>query len=167
MIQLVISDTNILIDLHTADLLDYFFSLPFEVHTTDFVLDEIERTDQKDSIHEILHGGRLIVDSIFPEQMPEMISLQVGNLSLTDCSVWFYARTTGAILLTGDGRLKKKAQEDGIQVHGILFVFDELVRLGLIQSTSAATRLETLANYNNRLPKEEVDRRLQEWKSKA
>ena len=34
----VVSDTNIFIDLYTADLLDEFFSLTIHIHTTDFII---------------------------------------------------------------------------------------------------------------------------------
>ena len=40
--QIVVNDTNLFIDLIHAELIDFFFQLPFEVHTTDFVVGEIE-----------------------------------------------------------------------------------------------------------------------------
>ncbi len=38
----VVSDTNIFIDLISVDLLDEFFRLPFEIHTTDFIIHELK-----------------------------------------------------------------------------------------------------------------------------
>lgn len=40
--RIVISDTNILFDLMAIELLDSFFRMPWEVLTTDFVMDEIK-----------------------------------------------------------------------------------------------------------------------------
>ena len=39
--KLVISDTNILLDLISVDMLEDFFSLPCDFSTTDFVISEI------------------------------------------------------------------------------------------------------------------------------
>lgn len=38
---IVVNDTNIFIDLISVDLLDEFFSLPIDIHTTDFVINEL------------------------------------------------------------------------------------------------------------------------------
>lgn len=43
--QIVVNDTNLFIDLIHAELIDFFFQLPFEVHTTDFVVDELIRCE--------------------------------------------------------------------------------------------------------------------------
>lgn len=44
---IVVNDTNIFIDLIAVDLLDKFFSLPIEIHTTDFVVHELTEPLQK------------------------------------------------------------------------------------------------------------------------
>lgn len=41
--RIVISDTNILLDLISQNMLGVFFSLPYSFCTTDFVIGEIER----------------------------------------------------------------------------------------------------------------------------
>ena len=45
----VVSDTNIFIDLYNVDLLDEFFSLDIEIHTTDFVMNELIVEKHKDN----------------------------------------------------------------------------------------------------------------------
>ena len=40
--DIVINDTNIFLDLYDVDLLHTFFQLPVQVHTVDFVVDEIK-----------------------------------------------------------------------------------------------------------------------------
>ena len=49
-------------------------------------------------------------------------------------------------------------------VSGILFVFDELVNHNIISPKDAAAHLESLYESNVRLPKEEVEKRLEQWK---
>lgn len=38
---IVVNDTNIFIDLISVDLLDEFFSMPIDIHTTDLVVHEL------------------------------------------------------------------------------------------------------------------------------
>lgn len=163
--KFVISDTNILIDLHTASLLGDFLALPAEVHTMDLVLTEIETPSIKAAVDELVREGVLLVDSITDDQMEGVLELMSGNLSITDCSVWFMAKKNGWTLLTGDKALRTKAQEDGVDVHGILHIFDVLVNTETISPSSAAEKLRILFDYNKRIPKEEVDKRLQSWES--
>ena len=49
-IIIVVNDTNIFIDLMSVDLLDDFFRLPIEIHTTDFVLNELTDESQHNAI---------------------------------------------------------------------------------------------------------------------
>lgn len=58
-----------------------------------------------------------------------------------------------------------RAEADNIQVHGILYVLDELVRHEIIPCVYAAEKLEVLWAVNKRLPKEEIDTRLHAWTS--
>ena len=44
----VVSDTNIFIDLYKVGLLDEFFSLTINVHTTDLIVHELKVKEQKD-----------------------------------------------------------------------------------------------------------------------
>lgn len=46
----VVSDTNIFIDLYKVGLLDEFFSLTINVHTTDLIVHELKVKEQKDKI---------------------------------------------------------------------------------------------------------------------
>ena len=68
-----------------------------------------------------------------------------------------------ARLLTGDKTLRKRAEGEGINVSGILFVFDELVNHNIISPKDAAAHLEALYESNVRLPNEEVVKRLEQW----
>ena len=44
---IVVSDTNILIDLIETGLLEQFFLLPMKVHTTDIVISEVTVPEQR------------------------------------------------------------------------------------------------------------------------
>ncbi len=68
-------------------------------------------------------------------------------------------------MVSGDGLLRKTAINNGVDVRAILFIFDELIRLGLINSHIAADKLELLSQTGSRLPKFECEERLKRWRS--
>jgi len=59
--QIVVNDTNLFIDLIHAELIDLFFQLPFEVHTTDFVVGEVEDPEQDTIILELIESERFLL----------------------------------------------------------------------------------------------------------
>lgn len=67
-------------------------------------------------------------------------------------------------MLTGDRRLRKYAESQAIEAHGILFLFDEMVRFGVISPDIAAAKLEELMQQNARLPKSEISQRIILWR---
>lgn len=64
---------------------------------------------------------------------------------------------------TGDGKLRKICRQDDIPVHGILWLQDEALRLGLIDSATACAKINQLASVNPRLPRNAVRERMQRW----
>lgn len=168
--KIVVNDTNVFIDLYEVGLLDEFFSLPWEVHTTDFVMLELLREGQHDTVARYKADQRLIVPVFQSEEMLEIgnlfqQSLNKTNLSLTDCSVWYYAKVNNYILLTGDRKLRTTSAYDGVEVHGVIYVFDRLVELNVISRQVAVKKLQQLYRINPRLPKEEIEKRINLWKT--
>lgn len=163
--QIVVNDTNLFIDLIHAELIEQFFQLPFEVHTTDFVVGEIEEPEQEEIINGLIVSGRLVVAGSTFDEVEEIMLLQemVNKLSVPDCSVWHYSKKNNYTLLTGDNLLRKTAAKDQIVVKGLLFIFDELVRLELISPDVACIKLKFLLETGTRLPKDACDERFERW----
>ena len=168
--KIVVNDTNVFIDLYEVGLLEEFFSLPWEVHTTDFVMLELQREGQHETIAKYKADKRLVVPVLEAKEMLEIGILYQKyenrtNLSLTDCSVWYYAKVNNYILLTGDRKLRTVSTYDGVEVRGVIFVFDCLVECGIISHQVAVEKLQQLYVINPRLPKEEIDKRINLWKA--
>ena len=147
--KIVVNDTNVFIDLHDVGLLEQFFHLPWEVHTTDFVMLELLNEGQKDTVTVYERDGSLHVATFEFEEIIEIDNLHKKvidktNLSLTDCSVWYYAKQNNYTLLTGDRKLRNSAVNEGVEVRGIIYVFDELVANGIMTPSSAAEKLAFL-----------------------
>ena len=57
---IVVSDTNIFIDLVKLDLLADFFLLPWDIHTTDFVISELTDHEQNAAVTAFIKRKRMI-----------------------------------------------------------------------------------------------------------
>ena len=165
---IVVSDTNIFIDLVKLDLLGDFFSLPWEVHTTDFVINELSDPDQNAAVSAFIKRNRIQVGKLSAEEVVEIVERSDetgGRISITDFSVCHYAKKNGYTLLTGDRNLRKVAISEGISVHGILFLFDELVAHAILPPKLAVEIITKLKGINTWLPFDEVDSRIKKWNS--
>lgn len=166
--KILVNDTNIFIDLHSVGLLEEMCRLPYEIHTVDLVVAEIADADQRRIFDELVDRGEIYVDGFTADEVIEIVeehSSVSGNLSIPDCSVCYFARKHNVPMLTGDRRLRRYAEEQSIEVHGILFIFDELVRHDIISTSMAADRLEELFAINARLPKAEIRDRINRWRN--
>jgi predicted nucleic acid-binding protein len=163
--RLAVKDANVLIDLWGIGLLELIFELNIEVHTTDLVVNEIEQEEQSRAIQNLINEGKLLVHTFTPKELAELVVFQMSHssLSLEDCSVWSIAGRLQAILLTGDGALRKKAAEAGLEVHGSLWLLDKLVKQSLVDIPGACAALRSLMKKNPRLPIAACKEREAKW----
>jgi len=159
--KVYVSDTNIWIDFRNAGLLEALFQLPFTLCSTDFVVSELHDLP----VDRLVELG-LRVEGIDAQGIAELYALSEAqrNSSLADVSCYFLARLTGHPLLTGDGRLRKQAARDGLDVFGVLWLLDRLVEFGVIEPARAAAALEAMVSQGARLPSTECQLRLQAWR---
>ncbi len=161
---IAVHDANIFIDLIQLDLIGEVLSLEIEVHTTDFVIGELD-ADQRIIIDRFSKAKKITIPTLEWNEieMISEISEKWTTLSITDSSVFFLATKLDAVLLTGDNSLRKKAEQAQIKVHGILWLLDELVRTATITNLYAHEKLTRLMQINLRLPREECLKRLSTW----
>jgi len=161
--DIVVNDTNIFLDLMSVGLLDISFELPIKFHTVDYVVAEITDMEQKKQIMKLVETGKLYVKEFDEQEFGEIISLyqsRNNNVSVTDCSVWYYAKKNDFRLLTGDGKLRKSATADGVIVSGIFYITDMLVECNIVGKTDMANILNSLRAINKRLPQKIIDERI-------
>jgi predicted nucleic acid-binding protein len=162
--SICVTDTNLWIDLDTADLLGPIFRLPFEWQAPDVIVAELERPEAADLIRRGLRvrelGGR---------QVAEVVRLAAAypRPSRADLFALVLARLQGVLLLTGDRHLRQAAEQEGVQVHGTLWLLDEMVERSVVTPREAAEALIRLKEGRRRLPADEVDRRLRRWQTGA
>ncbi|MBX9795166.1 MAG: hypothetical protein K2Y02_12780 [Burkholderiaceae bacterium] len=160
--RVYISDTNIWIDFGHAGLLDALFALPFTFVSTEFVVDELNHP-----LPAGLEERGLVVETLASEAVTQLFDLMAehGNSSLADVSCYLVAKTQGVPLLTGDGRLRKRAARDGVQVHGALWLLDQMVTFQVIATAHAAAALQAMLDAGARLPHAECAQRMAAWAS--
>ena len=158
---LAIQDANILIDLHNAGLLDTYFRLGIETYTTDLVLREVQQP-----VENFVLRGQLMVKSLTGEEIGDLLvfaSEQPAGLTLEDCSVLQLAMQKQAILLTGDNKLRNHAIKTKVEVRGVLWVLDILLKETLLDHATAIDCLNKLMKTNPRLPVADCQYRLKAW----
>lgn len=158
--RVYVSDANIWIDFSHAGLLDALFALPYTFVSTDFVVQELEHPAPAG----LVERG-LVVEMLAGEAIAELFTLtgQHANISLEDLSCFWVARRQRHPLLTGDARLRRLAEQAGLQVHGALWLLDQLVAHGIASSTLAAAGLRAMLARGARLPSTACEQRLAEW----
>lgn len=162
--RIIVSDANIWIDILEAGLVDIFFQLPFEFHTTALVFAEVN-SSQRGVLDVYVSTNQLLMNELdfpFISQCNEVVLLN-NSLSLPDASVYLCALDLGGIVLTGDKPLRKWSKEKGVETHGILWIFDKWLEFGTLEPLIAASHLEVVMKMNSRLPLDECKKRLKEW----
>jgi predicted nucleic acid-binding protein len=164
--KIAVNDANIFIDLFDIDLLQLLFELNIELHTTDLVINELEY-EQKTPILEKAAEGKIIIKKFGEDELDEIRKLEKkrGAISIQDWSVYFYAKQMKVMILTGDNTLRKQAKENGFEVHGILWLLDQMVNQKILKQKQAVEKLEALMKINQRLPKKDCEERIKEWKN--
>lgn len=168
-LRLVITDANILIDLIQLDLaLILLKSELFDFMTTDFIFDELF-DEQKNILSGLIENNHFTVIESEESDIIEIFQLKqtTNALSFEDCSVWYFAAKLEGILLTGDRQLRNHSTRSGIQVHGILFLFDQMLTKNLITYSLAIEKLTALVQINPRLPQKLIAERIKEWTSQT
>lgn len=162
---LLVNDANIIIDLLKIDLLSEFFQLSFEFHLTDLVAGEIKEKNAA-RLQAYMDSGTLKKKSFTYEELSEIQLLKIKHkgLSVKDCSCLFHSKALSARLITGDALLRKIAEQDDIKAHGMIWIFDQMVKQQVITKIQAHEKLSYLMAINPRLPKAECKKRLNLWK---
>ena len=159
--KIIVEDTNIIIDLFTTGLLSFCHELKLEFHTTRYVVAEILESRQSAVLIGMINNGQLLIDDFVGEEYERLLKFidecnGVNNLSEADCSVLLLAKRHECRLLTSDQKLKRKAEEHGIKVNGLLWLTDLLVEEHILTEETMIYHLNRYLETNPRAPENEV-----------
>lgn len=163
--RIAVQDANVLIDLELAGLFDLWFQTGIETHTTDFIRVELKKGGHDQALAYFASGQVREHQLSFEEIMAvSKLEREIGSKAkFNDCSVLFLALKLDAMLLSGDKPLRKAGNERRIEVHGTLWIFDQLVEKKLLPPGIAAAKLEHLLSLDRFFPKADCHARLRKW----
>lgn len=161
----IINDTNIWIDLKYADLLDKVFCLPYKIACPDILFYDELAKEEGDILIEL--GLEVLEMSSDEISEVEIVSNENRNISFNDSTALILAKARNYLLITGDMALRKVADKKKIECKGSLWLIDELVENSVISLEDAISCCEKLKKSGRRLPKNELDKRIEKWSKKS
>jgi predicted nucleic acid-binding protein len=164
--KVVVTDVSVFFDLFEIQVLPEFFALDWKIHTTDFVYNEILQADQKEVFEVFERSKRLKILRFTSEEEMQVrnFKTKLSIRSLADKTILWKALQLEATLLTCDRKLRREAEDHAIEVRGSIWVIEQLVENGIINSTRGISLLENLKMTNNRLPIDLIDKLIRQWK---
>lgn len=161
MTEIYINDANVLIDLCNLDIVEEFLALDYQLCTTDFIiaeLDEEQALKFKDNLKIYTSDANALLEI-------NTLFTQHNGLSFEDCSVWYFAHKMSGILLTSDMALRKKAAKGGVNVKGILHLFEEMKNQKCMPLAKCISKLEALKIENPWAPMILIDELIVKFKN--
>jgi hypothetical protein len=157
--DVLVSDTSVVIDLERSELIERIFELPYRF----VVPDALYERELKDYGGPRLLELGLEVRSLSGEQMGEAQRLRglERRISLHDSYALSLARAEAAILLAGDAALRRLAEAEEVRCHGVLWVFDQMEELRVATAGALLKGLTLVREHPRcRLPDRDVALRL-------
>ena len=160
--QVLVSDSSVLIELAKRELIDRMFRLRFSFAVPDLLfhqeLIDLGRDDRRDLV-----GMGLRVEGLEPDRVATAIAYQDRRraLSLVDCFALALAHHHGYTLLTEDRRMRAFAQDESIPHHDLMWIVDEMQQAAMLTASQVIAVLEAMhQDPRCPVPKQELTRRL-------
>lgn len=157
---LLISDANILIDMEDGNLTSVLFRLPYEIAVPDILFEQELREQHFYLLEAGLKVKCLTVDSI--KRVESLVS-KYPRPSSMDHSALALAIQERCPLLSGDRDLRIAAIKEEVEVHGTLWIIEELLKYKLLDNVQAKNSFDAMKAKGSRLPWEEVEKLLKKW----
>lgn len=160
--NVLVSDTSVLIDLERGSLLEPSFTLAFRFAVPDLLY--------RQELAE--HGGPALVElGLRVEELDgDGVALALGYrqahrpLSLPDCFALALAKLNSWILLSGDRHLRELAANERVACHGVLWLIDRIFEEGLLPNPVLYARVQAIAAHPRcRLPTPDLRERLRRF----
>ena len=157
--DVLVSDTSVVIDLERAGLIEHVFALPYRF----VVPDALYEQELKE------YGGPRLVELglqvrvLTGEQVMEAQRMRAleRRISIHDSYALSLAKSEAAILLAGDAAMRRLAAVEEVRCHGVLWVFDEFEERRIVTATELLRGLTAVREGPRfRLPAQDVELRL-------
>ncbi|KQW69846.1 hypothetical protein [Methylibium sp. Root1272] len=159
---ILVSDTSVLIDLERGGLLEPAFSCGLTMVVPDLLYARELESDNGPLLRRLGLG----VVALTPDEVvfAQELRQQQPGLSLPDCFALSCALRPEHALVTGDKLLRTEAQSWKCTVYGLLWILDQMEASGTVGTATLHEGLTRISNHHRcRLPKSEVQGRMQRW----
>lgn len=162
---LIINDANVLIDIEVSGLTTLVFELEYRFAVADILYqEEIEPFTSE-------FKGTELEAIAFDEETNSLLLEKVElyketALSRNDISALVLALSNECILLTGEKLLRATAEDEGLEVHGILWLIEELFKSDLVSIEEVEVAYKKMEDEGSRLPKKEIEKQLKKFRKK-
>ncbi|MCD6046266.1 MAG: hypothetical protein K0R48_1429 [Gammaproteobacteria bacterium] len=151
---LIVSDTSVLIDIEQGELTSAMFSLPWQFAVPDilFASELAERHShllQCGLMNKTLNGD-LVAEAYFLHQ-------KYIRTSVNDMLALTLAKHESCQLLTGDRALREAAKELNVEVHGTIWLVEQMIQSEKITVEVANAGFQRMKEAGSRLPWGEVE----------
>lgn len=157
--QLLISDANILIDMEKGGITRQMFQLDavFAVPNT---LYEEELREEHPQLPELGLRTLELTEETVAWAEALITRHAKSGAGINDLLALALARQEQTTLLTGDDKLRSVAVKEKIEVHGTLWLVEQLMESGILTVQQAAAAYDSMKAARRRLPWNEVERQL-------
>lgn len=166
--RIVVSDSSCLIDLRKVSMLDLLLRLPYEFLIPNTLFEEELLKFTPAQKKALIRGGLKVVDLPGERVLrAQEIIREVPRLSVHDGFAFALAESQAdCILLSGDERLRSLAEKHAMEVHGVLWVLDQLHANHLTPTTAVLAVLRAFMDDTTvRLPRRELGAYVRRYES--
>lgn len=162
--QPAVTDATIWIDLEGTGLLPAAFELSLRYSAPDLIVAQLGEPTGS-----VLKGMGLNEEELSESEVGELLRLNTVYRAPghADLSTIVLAQRLQAILLTGDAALRKAAEKEGLEVHGVLWLLDCMVAQRCATPAEALAGLDFMQAKPNpaRLPTRQCERYRRLWQA--
>jgi len=166
--RIVVSDSSCLIDLRKVSMLELLLRLPYEFLMPNTLFEEELLKFTAAQKKTLVRGGLKVVDLPGERVLrAQAIVRELPRLSVHDGFAFALAEShPDCILLSGDDRLRTLADQHDIEVHGVLWVLDQLHANRLTSAPAILNVLQVfLEDTTVHLPRRELAAYIKRYES--
>ena len=154
--MILIADASILIDLAVVGRVS---ALPAIARTEvlDVVLEECDHPSQPTLRTDVVESGITVVETDV-SWVGAAQAFRRPALSVPDALNLYYARSRNRVLMAGDRPLREAAQEVDVEVHGTIWLVEQLASRRLVDASELCVWLDRWPASGRRLPARELGR---------
>lgn len=144
--------------MEAGEILEIMFELEYDFAVPD-VLYEQELLSQES----YLTLG-LIQIELTEESMTEVVRIKQDgahkSISTNDLFALCLAKQENSRLITGDGQLRRLSESEGVQVHGTVWIIEQMLNANVITCDQCERSYQLMRDDGSRLPWDDIDEQI-------